>query len=238
MDDVVALLRLDPKWEPALVKLRALKESHGAYAAAAAADYARVYAGCRGAMIVDVVGSRQRKYETRVKKMVADWKSANEDHTIARLSERRLEAAQFGISEAEVETIATVAQHFRDFSLSEGITDPADEDRLCRVWADRVESVDHAPSLDPVVGSVRGIGMALWSYMRMRSGANAIKIDVRVKRALRELGFPVPDDDHAALMIAKAAAQEVDLPLLVLDQLLWAMGNFDSAKAVTTDWPA
>jgi N-glycosylase/DNA lyase len=80
--------------------------------------------------------------------------------------------------------------------------------------------------------------MALWSYMRMRSGANAIKIDVRVKRALRELEFPVPDDDHAALMIAKSAAQEVDLPLLVLDQLLWAMGNFDSAKAVTTDWPA
>jgi hypothetical protein len=53
-----------------------------------------------------------------------------------------------------------------------------------------------------------------------------------------ELEFPVPDDDHAALMIAKAAAQEVDLPLLVLDQLLWAIGNFDSAKAVTTDWPA
>jgi hypothetical protein len=43
-----------------------------------------------------------------------------------------------------------------------------------------------------------------------------------VRKALRNLGFSVPrDSDHAVLIIAKAAAEEVGLSLLVLDQLLW-----------------
>ncbi len=62
--------------------LRALKESHGEQAEEAAAEYANAYKGCRGAMIVDVVASRQRRYLRRVKPMVADWMSANEEHTI------------------------------------------------------------------------------------------------------------------------------------------------------------
>ncbi len=178
---------------------------------------------CRGAMIVDVVSSRQRKYLTRVQKMVADWKAANEEHTIAALAENRLDAAQFGLAESEIETIAKVAKRFRKFAAAEGLSDPADEDRLCRQWADRFAPFEHAPELDPVVGSVKGIGPALWSYMRMRSGADAIKVDVRVKKALRRLEFAVPADDHAVLIIAKAAAEEVGVSRLVLDQLLWAM---------------
>lgn len=72
-----------------------------------------------------------------------------------------------------------------------------------------------------MVGCVKGIGLALFAYMRMRSGADAIKPDIRVKKALRHLGFAVPDDDHAVLILAKAAAEEIRVSRLVLDQLLW-----------------
>ena len=66
-----------------------------------------------------------------------------------------------------------------------------------------------------------GIGPALFAYMRMRCGADALKPDLRVAAALRELGFGVPGDEHSILVIARAAAAELDVSLLVLDQLLW-----------------
>jgi hypothetical protein len=223
LDNALGLLRADATWEQAVARLRELKQSGCAQAEAAAADYVGVYAGRRGAMIVDVVASRQRSYTKRVRPMVAAWVAAHAEPTIAALAANRLDAAQYGLSEAEVETIATVAQQFREFAQAEGLTATADEDQLCLRWAERYGPFEHAPRLDPVVGSVKGIGLALWSYMRMRSGANTLKVDVRVKNSLKKLGFSVPhDSDHAVLIIAKAAAEEADLPLLVLDQLLWS----------------
>jgi hypothetical protein len=67
---------------------------------------------------------------------------------------------------------------------------------------------------------VKGIGPALFAYMRMRSGADALKPDLRVARALRELGFPVPADQHAIIVVAHAAADDANISLLLLDQLL------------------
>lgn len=223
MDTALDPLRADPAWEPAVARLGDLKQSGSAQAKSAAAAYVGVYAGRRGAMIVDVVASRQRSYTKRVRPMVANWMAASPEHTIAALAANRLDAAQYGLSEAEVETIATVAQRFREFAEAEGLSATADEDQLCLVWAERYGPFAHAPRLDPVVGSVKGIGLALWSYMRMRSGANTLNVDVHVKNSLKKLGFPVPhDSDHAVLIIAKAAAEEAISPLLVLDQLLWS----------------
>jgi hypothetical protein len=71
------------------------------------------------------------------------------------------------------------------------------------------------------VGGVSGIGPALFAYMRMRCGAKALKPDARVAHELRRLGFEVPADEHAILIVAKTAAAELAVDLLVLDQLLW-----------------
>ena len=60
------------------------------------------------------------------------------------------------------------------------------EDEGCLRWAHGVAGLEHAPGLDPVVGSVNGIGPALFAYLRMRSGADALKPDLRVARALRK----------------------------------------------------
>jgi hypothetical protein len=57
--------------------------------------------------------------------------------------------------------------------------------------------------------------------MRMHCGGNAIKPDLRVRRELRRLGFVVPGGEHAILVVAKAAAADLGVDLLVLDQLLW-----------------
>lgn len=143
------------------------------------------------------VASRQRRYSTRVRKIVGDWKARNDEHTIAWLADHPVERELYGLSENEVTTIHEVANRLRSF----------------------------APRLDPVVGSVKGIGLALFAYARMRSGADAIKPDIRVIRAMRSLGFSVPKDDHAVLLIARAAADEIGVSRLVLDQLLWCLDN-------------
>lgn len=57
--------------------------------------------------------------------------------------------------------------------------------------------------------------------MRMGCGADALKPDLRVAGSLRELGFDVPSDEHSILVVGRAAAAELEVSLLVLDQLLW-----------------
>jgi hypothetical protein len=96
-----------------------------------------------------------------------------------------------------------------------------DEDGGCLKWADSVRGLEHAHRLDPVVGAVPGIGPALFAYLRMRCGADALKPDLRVAKALRRLGFTVPGDSHSIMVLARAAAAEINFSLLSLDQLLW-----------------
>lgn len=67
---------------------------------------------------------------------------------------------------------------------------------------------------------VSGISPALFAYMRMRCSANALKPDVRVAGELRDLGFRVPGNGQS-VFVSRAAAAELQMSLLCLDQLLW-----------------
>lgn len=96
-----------------------------------------------------------------------------------------------------------------------------DDDEGARAWADSAAPFEHAPKLEPFLGSTNGIGPALFAYLRMRSGADALKPDLRVRESLNRLGFAVPNDEHAILIVAHAAAAELGISRLVLDQLLW-----------------
>jgi hypothetical protein len=128
-----------------------------------------------------------------------------------------VEAVEFGLQRTEPVTLQTVAANLLSFCRAEGLG----EDEGCEEWAARVQGLEHAPKLDPIVGGVSGIGPALFAYMRMRCGADALKPDLRVARALRDLGFDVPGDEHSIIVTARAAAAELDVSLLVLDQMLW-----------------
>lgn len=204
-------------WAEAVENLKDLAASAGESAQAAAADYANVYQGRRGAMVVDVVTSRRRKYDTRVLPLVARWESQASDSSLRSLAAEPLAAQDYGLTSTEPATIQTVAANLSKFATDQG----ASEDDGCRLWAQQVEELEHAHRLDPVVGCVSGIGPALFAYMRMRCGANALKPDVRVARALRNLGFTTPGDQHSVLVIARGAAAELGIDLLSLDQLLW-----------------
>lgn len=82
--------------------------------------------------------------------------------------------------------------------------------------------MDIAPKLDPYVGSVSGIGPALFAYMRILCGADTIKPDVRVIREIRALGVAIPlGDAIAGFVVAGCLAYELEISLIELDQLLW-----------------
>lgn len=124
---------------------------------------------------------------------------------------------RYGLRSGESATIAALVGNLVGFVDGHGLS----EDEGCLRWAGAVAGLEHAPELDPVAGSVPGIGPALFAYLRMRSGADALKPDLRVARALRKLRFHVTADEHAILVVAHAAADEAAISLLVLDQLLW-----------------
>jgi hypothetical protein len=215
--DSLYVLRGRPEWGSAVRELRALISSHGDEAHRRAEAYGRFYAHRRGSMLLDVVLSRQRRYQQRVLPLVARWETDSEAHSLRWLAAHEPDQKRYGLRSGEPATIAALAGNLVGFVDGRGLS----EDEGCLRWARAVVGLEHAPELDPVAGSVPGIGPALFAYLRMRSGADALKPDLRVARALRKLGFHVPADEHAILVVAHAAADEAAISLLVLDQLLW-----------------
>lgn len=218
VSDELLVLRQRPEWRDAVGMLKALAEERGASARAAALHYSLVYAGRRGSMVVDAVASRQRRYKSRVLPLVKQWEFEHPEPTLETLANAPPEPARYGLQSAEPITMRTVARNLLDLANSLQI----DEDRTCSTWAESVRGLEHAHNLDPVVGAVPGIGPALFAYLRMRCGADALKPDLRVAKALRGLGFTVPEDTHSIMVLARAAAAEIDFDLLSLDQLLWS----------------
>jgi hypothetical protein len=172
-------------------------------------------------MVLDVVLSRQRRYQGRVLRLVDKWQADSEAYSLRWLAAHEPDRKRYGLRSGESATVAALARNLIAFADKRGLGN--DEDEGCLRWAQGVAGLEHAPGLDPVVGSVKGIGPALFAYLRMRSGAYTLKPDLRVARALRELGFPVPADEHAILLVANAAADDAHISLLVLDQLLWGL---------------
>jgi hypothetical protein len=214
---VLDVLRDRPEWPTAVARLRQLYAQGGAAAEEAAARYGQKYAGQRGAMVVDVVASRQRNYLSKVHRIVNRWREEAREPTLGWLAANPPDRARLGLMASEPETMRQVAGNLVAFAQSRGL----DEEEGCYLWAEEVDGLEHVHGLDPVVGGVSGIGPALFALMRMHCGGNAIKPDLRVRRELRRLGFEVPAGEHAVLVVAKAAAADLGVDVLVLDQLLW-----------------
>jgi hypothetical protein len=219
--DVLAILRRRPEWKPAVARLRNLAAQQGDEARHYAEGYGQMYQGRRGSMVLDVVTSRQRSYRTRVLPLVNQWQEDNDEHTLHWLAAHEPIPERYGLRPGEPHTITTIARNMAAFADDHEVS----EDQACRQWATEVACLEHAFRLDPVAGAVSGIGPALFAYLRMRSGADALKPDSRVAKGLRRLGFQVPPGEHAILVVAHAAAAEADIGLLALDQLLWRLDS-------------
>ncbi len=197
--------------------VRTLDQEHGVSAREAALSYATVYAGRRAPMVFDVVASRQRNYEKRVRPLVERFSATPRAATLAALAADG-PGDDWGVRAGENDTMRLVAAGLLRFGADHNC---AGDDATVQSWADQTLPIVDAHGLDPYVGSISGIGPALFAYLRMRSGGDGIKPDIRVRRGLTSAGFNVPRADLAMLRLAEAVAAEADIPQLVLDQLLW-----------------
>ena len=94
---VLAVMRKRPRWSEAVERLRDLAVSRGDGLQRAAEAYGEVYHGRRGAMVFDVVVSRQRKYQSVVLPRVEKWAAAVGEPSLAKLAPGEVEAKQFGL---------------------------------------------------------------------------------------------------------------------------------------------
>jgi hypothetical protein len=156
-------------------------------------------------MVFDVVLSRQRRY-SRVERLAEQFAATGPGSSLAALA---ADGPGDGhpLRAGEAVTMQAVAGGLVHFCA----TAELEEEQGVRRWAEEAGAFEHAPRLDPFVGGAPGIGPALFAYLRMRCGADG----------LAWLGYPVPREPHAVLLVARGAAAELEIDLLVLDQLLW-----------------
>jgi hypothetical protein len=200
-----------------MTAIQALYAADGARARRQSRTFGTAYRGCRGLMVFDAIMSVQRNYQTRVLSLISQYKNAGGPKSLKALASqgpgpgwpfRRYEAA----------AIQQTAVGLTTYCSGQGVN----EDAGVRRWA-ATGNLGHAFRLDPSVGQVKGVGLAVYCYLRMLSGAtDTVKPDIRVGKKLRQLGFAVnPYDQHAVYDVAMCAAAELQVPPLILDQLLW-----------------
>lgn len=205
-----------PGWPEAVSTLSQLLADHGEEARSRAGEYGQTYAGRRAGMVFDVVASQQRRYTARVLPMVAAFEETLAAESLEMLAQTG-PGEGHGLRRGEGETMRMVASGLVEYTWRHGL----DLEQGVKAWAEGCSDFAHASKLEPHVGCVKGIGPALFAYLRMRCGADGIKPDLRVRDGLNSAGLSVPNDAHSILVVATAVAAALDVPLLVLDQLLW-----------------
>ena len=199
-----------PNWHSAVSQVKSILYSN-LKIKEDARNYGTLYQGKRGLMVVDVVASRQRKYSEYVlPKLLPVYQTKAKDLSLMSLSAKAPTWMPLRTGEAEV--MQLIAQRLREYGKSKGIYE---EDALCLAWAE--DELAHVDILN-----IKGIGPALLQYLRMRSGANSLKVDVRVIEALKKFGLPVEwFSPEGLLQLCTELATECNCSLLELDQALW-----------------
>ncbi len=187
----------------------------------AADQLPKTYIGKRGLMVVDVVASRQRKYDEYVKpKLLPTYVAEANDLSLATLAHKA--PTWMKLREGEALVMKNVAEQIIGYSK---ISKASNEDDLCKMWAD--DKIFSSQVLD-----IKGIGPALYQYLRMLCGADSLKSDLRVKLGLKKLGLPVDwFTDEGVLALCEMLAEEVQCTLVELDQCLYqVLGNKNSSS--------
>jgi hypothetical protein len=169
-------------------------------------------------MVVDAVTSRQRQYNTRVLKIVNSWSSTVQEGSLTELIANPMNQKIFGLRDGESQSVTAVANGLLKFGEDFQIQG---DDLICSSWANAVEDFRFAPKLDPYVGKVDGIGIALFAYLRKMCGVDAIKPDLRVRHRLQSMGFEVPEGSQALMMLCEILADELSIPKSTFDDFLW-----------------
>ena len=205
-------------WSDAIRSLQELHDGAGEHARREADRFAARFEGQRAAMILDVVYSANRRYDTRVVPRVEAFQLTPAAQSLRSLAEQGV-GDTTGFRRYEASSIRDLARSFAEYADRGGL----DDDAACRQWAQAADP-GVVYGLDPVIGRVKGIGLALYRYLRMRCGADDLKPDRRVANALSRLGFPRVHGSEAIYALGMAAALDSGIRPLELDQLLWFDG--------------
>ena len=182
-----------------------------------ALEYGNVYKGARGLMVVDVVASRQRRYDSYVvAKLLPKYKDKAKDLSLSALATKP--PNWLPLRDGEAETMVSIARALLDYGESKRIKD---EDSIVYSWANDENAMQ-------IILDIKGIGPALLQYLRMRCGADSLKVDVRVMEELATLGIPVRwFTADGILELCKEIAKEANCTMLELDQVLWHRNSLE-----------
>jgi hypothetical protein len=202
------MLRVLPIW-PHLIDWVKRNLASGS-AIAQATELQRRYRHRRGLMVLDVVASRQRRYESHVvPHYLNKYESEVEDLGLEALKSNSLNFLK--LRQGEAETMKSLAAYLLSFD-GEG-----DEKKVANFAKRSLDSSVRASAI-----SINGIGEVLYEYLKILSGADSIKIDSRVRQSLGTLGIPESDfSDSGLFKICLEIARESNCRLVDLDQLLW-----------------
>jgi len=184
-----------------------------------AKSYVDRYKGRRGSMVVDVVASRQRRYDLYVIPKIVNLFDENSDGSLKFLADNPPEYLPLRAGEAKcMSQVAKILLAFGNIDSS------LDEDAICQNWAWLPSIYDEGGPNEWVskVYDINGIGPALLEYLRMRSGGDSLKVDVRVIEALGRAGVPVDSlTPKGVYEVSHLIATNLEISMLELDQLLW-----------------
>jgi hypothetical protein len=160
---LLAILRARSGWDAAMTELRKFWEERHPGVETGVAHYSAVYSGRRAAMVFDVVASRQRDYLNRVRRLVADFEQTPAAAGLAALASNG-PGPGLSLMSTEAITVKQVAAGLHRYCEERQL----DDDHGVAQWAVSTEPLRFAPRLDSYVGSVTGVGVALFAYLRMR----------------------------------------------------------------------
>jgi hypothetical protein len=186
-----------------------------------AKQYYGRYAKRRGSMVVDVVSSAWRNYDRVEKQIVPAFEKSVRTPDLKSLAKGIPNIP--GLRGGEAVAMQEAAAGLLRFAKEKRPATLNDDEKIVKAWAKYAEPFRFTTKSEPYVGSVKKIGPALFAYLRMRAGADAIKADVWVARVLEEHGatFKKATDVIEVTRYAEAVAEAMGVPRLVLDQMLW-----------------
>lgn len=203
------MMRTLPSWKSAIVQVSSRVRSPEIRDKVK--EIKTLYIGARGPMVVDVVASRRRRYETHVKgRIIPVYMESARDLSLEALAEH----GPIGVTlwSGEARTMVQLAEFLLGFAKGKD-----DEMAITNFVAQSSNPEVRAKAIE-----IRGIGPVLYEYLRLLSGVDTLKADSRVREALGVLGIPEENfSDEGILNICVALARECGCGLIDLDQALW-----------------
>lgn len=206
---MLEMLKTLPTWNSSVASLTRMIEKGNSRESAA--EIQKLYVDKRGTMVVDVIASRRRRYESQVRdRILPEYARNAKDASLKALSED--EPTYLRLRNGESRAMSNLATFLLTFS------DGGDDEDTVANFAKRSDDwgVRHEAL------AIKGVGPVLYEYLRLLSGVDTLKPDSRVRHSLYTLGFPVHwFSDEGVLQLCMQLAAAANCSLVELDQALW-----------------